>query len=239
MDREERLRRHKIASRKYYLKNLEKIKKYREEYRQTNKEKISEYGFKLRARPETQERLKRWREENKEYTKKINAEWREENKEHKNQKDREYQRRITRDPILRKKRLEYQKKIREKNKERITEYNQRYHNSDKGKIKYTRHNHLRLSKKFGNEFNLSAKEVREIKERDKVCVYCGSDNRLELDHIIPISKNGKSVYSNFVMACRSCNPSKTNKDVFVWCKEQGIEVPKIVTELLNRQNQGV
>jgi len=229
------------ANRRYYNKPEVKAKKriYKKEYDKINKDKISEYGRKLRARLEYKERVKNWRKENRESLIKRGKEWREKNKEYKNRKDREYQRRITKDPILREKRLAYQKKNREENKDKIKSYNQKYNNSEKGKIKYTRHNHLRLSKKFGNEFSLSAEEIKKIHKRDKICVYCGFNKFQELDHIIPISKGGKSNYNNFVIACRSCNSSKANKDVFIWCKEKGIEVPKIIIELLEKQNQGV
>ncbi len=223
------------ANRRYYAKPEVKIrkKKYKREYDNKNKEKISEYGYKRRARPETKERIRKWREENKEHLIEKGKEWRENNREYKRKSDREYGKRVRADPIFHKRLLKKQEEMRRNYPERIKEYNKKYHNSEKGKLKYTKHNHLRLSKKYGNEFNLNQEEIKEIFERDKVCVYCGSDNNLELDHIIPISKEGKSIFKNFVVACRSCNPSKSNKDVYVWCKLQGIEVPKIVKELLS------
>ncbi|MGV9141769.1 MAG: HNH endonuclease [Promethearchaeota archaeon] len=202
-----------------------------------NKKKNSEYRKKYHQRPEVQERIKRWREENREYLRKKNKEWGDKNREYKRKKDREYQKRITRDPELRKKRLEKQKRFREKDRDRIKEYNQKYHNSEKGKIKYLRHNHLRLSKNFGNEFKLDKEEIKEIYNRDKKCVYCGEKNNLELDHIVPLNKGGKSLFNNYVVCCRRCNPSKADKNVFKWCEEQKIEVPKIVIDLLNEQKK--
>lgn len=43
------------------------------------------------------------------------------------------------------------------------------------------------------------------------CVYCGSAKRIEMDHVIPISKGGKHIAGNVVPACRSCNSSKGNR----------------------------
>ena len=45
------------------------------------------------------------------------------------------------------------------------------------------------------------------------CVYCGSKDNLEIDHIIPISHGGKGTDDNLVSACRDCNTSKNNHDI--------------------------
>ena len=54
-----------------------------------------------------------------------------------------------------------------------------------------------------------------IYERDRHrCRYCGVSERyatLEIDHIIPISKGGKSTYENLQTLCRKCNYNKGNK----------------------------
>lgn len=42
------------------------------------------------------------------------------------------------------------------------------------------------------------------------CQYCGSGKDLTLDHLIPVSKGGKSTWTNLVTACRSCNARKGN-----------------------------
>jgi 5-methylcytosine-specific restriction endonuclease McrA len=41
------------------------------------------------------------------------------------------------------------------------------------------------------------------------CAYCGSrKERLSIDHIIPRSRGGKTVFENCVAACKSCNLRK-------------------------------
>lgn len=59
-----------------------------------------------------------------------------------------------------------------------------------------------------------SKELRqEIFERDGyTCVICGSTEKesLEIDHIMPISKGGKTEPSNLQTLCRNCNIRKGN-----------------------------
>ena len=44
--------------------------------------------------------------------------------------------------------------------------------------------------------------------RDGVCQKCGSSEKLEIDHIVPVSKGGTSVEDNLQVLCRSCNRRK-------------------------------
>lgn len=48
------------------------------------------------------------------------------------------------------------------------------------------------------------------------CIYCGKNSmedniKLELDHVIPISKGGKDTVNNLVTACTQCNRAKCGK----------------------------
>ena len=45
--------------------------------------------------------------------------------------------------------------------------------------------------------------------RDKfLCQYCGSDQELTFDHLLPRSKGGQTNWDNVVTACSSCNVKK-------------------------------
>ncbi|MFC2083668.1 HIT domain-containing protein [Bacteroidota bacterium] len=56
---------------------------------------------------------------------------------------------------------------------------------------------------------------RVLSESNGRCSLCGAtkdDRPLDVDHIIPKSKGGKTVYENLQVLCSKCNRSKGNKD---------------------------
>jgi hypothetical protein len=74
-------------------------------------------------------------------------------------------------------------------------------------------------------------------EKGGECVYCGATENLTMDHIIPISrasidqrvKNLLDSSDNCVWACKKCNTSKKDKDIFEWYgKGHRDEIPKLV-----------
>ena len=53
------------------------------------------------------------------------------------------------------------------------------------------------------------------------CNYCGSKEHLAADHLIPRKKGGLDVGENLVWACRTCNSSKSDRDLMEWINKEG------------------
>jgi len=52
-----------------------------------------------------------------------------------------------------------------------------------------------------------------------VCYYCGSPTppkELTMDHIVPISRGGKSTKGNIVPCCKTCNNKKRHMLLMEW-----------------------
>lgn len=58
---------------------------------------------------------------------------------------------------------------------------------------------------------------QEVFERDGYrCRYCGTDNDLTLDHVVPIIRGGQNSAENLATACRPCNSSKGDRTPAEW-----------------------
>ena len=73
-------------------------------------------------------------------------------------------------------------------------------------------------------------------EKGRVCVYCEATDNLTADHIIPASRAGADPRignllessDNCVLACKKCNSSKSDRDIFEWYGRDNInEIPKL------------
>lgn len=85
---------------------------------------------------------------------------------------------------------------------------------------------------------LKKREWNAIKEKQiKLfggCVYCGSKERLSLDHILNHDFGCDFVEKeiNLVLACVFCNRKKRKLDVFEFCRREKIDVPNVIIERL-------
>lgn len=72
----------------------------------------------------------------------------------------------------------------------------------------------------GSTAEVTPKDIQKLINRhDGCCVYCGikpTNEPMQIDHVVPISKGGSNTIGNLLPACRSCNSSKRDKFLFQW-----------------------
>lgn len=49
-----------------------------------------------------------------------------------------------------------------------------------------------------------------------ICIYCGENKKLTVEHILPISCGGEDITDNVVRICGSCNSSKNGRRLYEW-----------------------
>lgn len=71
-----------------------------------------------------------------------------------------------------------------------------------------------MTNKNGSKWIRQEKRIAIVTIRDGgECVYCGSDQKLTLDHIKPRSSGGSNEAENLVTACQSCNSKRRDMDI--------------------------
>jgi 5-methylcytosine-specific restriction endonuclease McrA len=171
----------RLYNKKYYKEHAEKAKAYAKEYRKNNK--------------------------------KVRKVWREKNKEKIRIQSKKRWEKYSKDNQFIEKLQEYRKNNRGKKRKQLREW--RKNNSLKVKI-YSQKDNLRR-RKAGKVTTALLQLVyeRNIKRFGRLtCYLCGLPIQLgeeHLEHKIPVSRGGTSVYENLGIACASCNSSKHTK----------------------------
>lgn len=145
---------------------------------------------------------KKYRAENPVIVKNRTEEWRENNKEHIKEYNHSYS--ITNRKKLTKQAL----KRRKENPERYAEYDAR-----------KRHKRKAILKNLDNSFDRNDWQV-VLDFFGNRCAYCGNEGEMTMDHFVPVTANGEHTINNIICACRSCNTSKLNRNVFQWYPQQ-------------------
>ena len=108
-----------------------------------------------------------------------------------------------------------------------------------GKAEYQKHLYntnlasrlMHKEKRQRNKFKEKELFVEKITQKQLInrcalfnycCAYCGkpAGMDIELEHVIPRSKNGAHCLANIIPACHSCNTSKYNHNMKTWFKKQ-------------------
>lgn len=115
---------------------------------------------------------------------------------------------------------EYAVKNFEKEKAKLVAW--RLNNPDKYKEQVRRENHKRrVRMKQAESFAINDSFLKKLYSSS--CAICGSDDRIQADHIIPITKGGTHSEGNLQPLCISCNSSKGNKLMIEWKIQSGKE----------------
>jgi 5-methylcytosine-specific restriction endonuclease McrA len=76
------------------------------------------------------------------------------------------------------------------------------------------------------DHDLSDVQWAALKSAWAGCAYCGaSDEPLQRDCVLPLSRGGRYTLDNIVPACRSCNASKCNHEVTTWMRRKSLDEP--------------
>lgn len=192
-------------SRESYAQNAEKRRVYASEYRKRNPEKVkaalAAWHQRKSADPEFRaanvQRVAEWAKANPDKV----LRWKTENADYIRERAREQ---YWRDPAARyKKQCEW----RAANPERVREL--------------VRRNGQRRRARLLDSCSpgVTSAQWRSICEAHGFCcAYCGAEDKLTIDHVVPISRGGLDAPDNVVPACKSCNSSKGAKTLDEWLR---------------------
>ncbi len=62
----------------------------------------------------------------------------------------------------------------------------------------------------------SVTEYLREREKPNTCIYCGKEDNLTVEHILPRSCGGEDITDNVVMVCKMCNCSKGGRRLYEW-----------------------
>ena len=71
-------------------------------------------------------------------------------------------------------------------------------------------------RQFGNDEKGKVVEFFRQWEPQPTCVYCGKAEVSRWDHVVPVMKDGATVLGNMVLACSTCDDSKSKRDFDEW-----------------------
>ena len=78
----------------------------------------------------------------------------------------------------------------------------------KGSEEMSMNERIRETNGFSSRYIKNETKTEVLVRDNHKCQSCGSDKKLEFDHIVPVSKGGSSEANNLQLLCRSCNRSK-------------------------------
>ncbi len=138
-------------------------------------------------------------------------------------------------------RLEYARKYHLEHREAELKYSTEYYRKNKDKFKVLRKKYLKTKNgrkivKFHKIAHIAwRRRIGKILKKDFTlkdwgkcldffnysCAYCGTnEEKITIDHLIPVSSFGETVKTNIIPSCRSCNSSKNKYEFENWYAKQ-------------------
>jgi 5-methylcytosine-specific restriction endonuclease McrA len=106
---------------------------------------------------------------------------------------------------------EYGKNYYHKNRTRMREYYNNYYRSEEQRAKARFRAHKRRMRTTGFEPLTQEQFCSLMDQFEGRCFVCGSPDKLEVDHIQPVSLSGDNGFGNLAILCKSCNSAKRDK----------------------------
>ena len=73
------------------------------------------------------------------------------------------------------------------------------------------------ARKYGNDQRVTGDDILNAREEaNHQCIYCGSTERLSVEHIVPLALGGSNAPENITVACFLCNSRKSSTPLLVW-----------------------
>jgi len=175
-------------------------KKYAAAYYKQNSEKVKANvaNYKL-ANPEKRAEIrKRWLENNRHKNREYQREWMRKHRAENPLNDRRW----SKDP-------ETLRRWRAENRDKVTLQKQR-----------------RRMRELGvRSYDIKPAEIARI--LNSTCLYCGSTQNIQVDHVVPLAKGGRHSIGNLAPACKTCNVRKSAKFLMQWKLDETKAQPNI------------
>lgn len=110
-------------------------------------------------------------------------------------------------------------RLRKKDPEHYKKYADEWKMKNKERLRVA-DNKKRLNRNYSkkNGTLTNSEWLKILSNQAGKCYYCGSTDRITMDHVIPLCRGGGHHASNIVAACKSCNSSKWKHTVEEWLR---------------------
>lgn len=90
----------------------------------------------------------------------------------------------------------------------------------------------RRAKLAGNDARLvTTRDMKRLADRQRHrCFYCDAKTKLEVEHVVPVTRGGRHSIGNLVLACFDCNRGKSTKFVIEFRHRPSVRTRRLRSE---------